>query len=227
MPRTAASKATKAERFAKKYPHEFSVTPRGDLFCRWCQQVVTHDRLSSVAKHRSTTKHKPRKNDAIQHQQFFPTISTLSTKQDFTKRLVHAFLSADIPLHKLENDNLRQLFSSIGQTVPSVPTCRSYLPSLAEEDTQRIHSILSGEPFFVVIDESEIRSAKYVNVLVGRLSDPSTTYLVKCTRITENCNHRTVIHIIDDLVKELNANRLHFMLFHTDVALHTLPLINR
>ena len=45
-------------------------------------------------------------------------------KNDFGYKFVSAFLKADIPLHKLSNPAINELFESIGQRLPSESTCR-------------------------------------------------------------------------------------------------------
>ena len=78
-----------------------------------------------------------------------------------------AFLSADIPLRKLRNKNLKKLFASIGHPLPTEQTCRMKVIEPYEEKIERIKVLIKDEPVFIIVDESDISGKKYVNILVG------------------------------------------------------------
>ena len=61
---------------------------------------------------------------------------------------------ADIPLFKLQHPQIRQLFTHLGQSVPSESSCREHVDKLAVDEKQR----------FLVVDESEIDGSKYLNI---------------------------------------------------------------
>ena len=64
------------------------------------------------------------------------------------------FLAADIPLYKLQNSEMIKLFYSIGNLLPLETTYRRRINDLADEELERIKSLLT-EDVFMVIDESE------------------------------------------------------------------------
>ena len=81
-------------------------------------------------------------------------------------------MAADIPLHKLRNPHLVQLFADLGQSVPSESSCRNYVETSAESETERLRQLFENKNAFVVIDETELNKVKYVNVLIGDIAVP-------------------------------------------------------
>ena len=77
-------------------------------------------------------------------------------------------MAADIPLHKLRNPHLVQLFADLGQSVPSEYSCRNCVETSAESETERLRQLFENKNAFVVIDETELNKIKCVNVLIGR-----------------------------------------------------------
>jgi len=47
-----------------------------------------------------------------------------SSNSDFVEKVTKAFLSANIPLYKLNNKHVKNLFSDIGHSLPAESTCR-------------------------------------------------------------------------------------------------------
>ena len=70
----------------------------------------------------------------------------------------------------------------------------------------------------MVIDEADISGSKYVNILVGDVEQPETTYLLHCKILDASPNQQTVIHALDDAVRTLQTNRVDFVLLLTDAA---------
>ena len=56
--------------------------------------------------------------------------------------LVKAFLAADIPLHKLRNPHVIQLFENLGQKMPSETVCRDYVKTLANNEQDCLKYLL-------------------------------------------------------------------------------------
>ena len=87
-----------------------------------------------VDSHRNTSNHqKPfdsRSEELIPH-----TSQTLlrSSGTDFVKKVTKAFLSADIPLYKLNNTHIKNLFCDTGHRLPSETTCRQTALQLSED----------------------------------------------------------------------------------------------
>ena len=81
---------------------------------------------------------------------------------NFAEKVTKAFLSADIPLHKLRNTHLQTLFREMGHTLPSESSCRSKVHKLAEQELLRLQSYLKNEEVFMdLADESEIDKKQF------------------------------------------------------------------
>jgi hypothetical protein len=219
MPRVAQTKYAKISAILKEFPGEFLRAPNDELYCESCQTNVKFDKRASVDQHRQTRTH--RKSvvpSSLTSSQVRVSQSFIRpTSDSFTEDVVKAFLAADIPLAKLRNKHLIDLFSSIGKTLPSESTCRRKVDDLATLEMERIREILTGE-IFLVVDESEIEGTNFVNVLAGKLDKPEETYLVSCKSIDSPINAQTIIHTIDDVVRLLSISRDKFCLLLSDAA---------
>ena len=129
--------------------------------------TVNCDKRFRVNKHRDSAKHQRSmisSTTATTKQLFLP-----QPKKEFKVKLMKTFLAADIPLKKLRNCRVRELFTDLGQAVLSKSTCRGHVETLAEQEMDRIKKKLTGKDIFMVLDESEVSKNKYpyINVLVG------------------------------------------------------------
>ena len=104
-----------------------------------------------------------------------------------------------------------KLFCSIGNPLPSETTCRRRINDLADEELERIKSLLTGD-VFMVIDESELRGLRYLNVLIGSMDHPQVAYLTSATQIADSPTATTIIHAIDDTMRKLATERHNFLL---------------
>ena len=82
------------------------------------------------------------------------------------------FLAADIPLFKINNPKVGQLFIKLGQPVPSESSCRVHMIKLAKKEVQLLKECLNGKRIFLIGDESEINGTKYLNILIGETAVP-------------------------------------------------------
>ena len=110
-------------------------------------------------------------------------------------------MAADIPLHKLRNPHLVQLFADLGQSVASESSCRNYVETSAESETERLRQLSENKNAFVVIDETELNKVKYVNVLIGDIAVPEKTYLLDCLEV-ETANQQVIAAKIDDTTSQ-------------------------
>lgn len=214
MPKIKVSDSKKIKTIMDTFPGEFQSTPKNELYCKLCNVIVQHSKNFFVEKHRSTEKHKKNidSNEPCSTQKF------IVTKSDFNQKLTEAFLSADIPLYKIRNKKLRELFNLIGHPLPSDQTCRNQLPDLVSIKMDRVKNILKGKYFFMVIDESEICGAKYLNILAGILEQPAQTYLVECLPLNASVNAQTILHAVEDTINFLECKCQDFCLLLSDAA---------
>ena len=139
MPPICVKYSSKAKLCEREFNWEFRVTPKDELFCILCMSNVTCEKRQQVERHRATMKHVPARG-AIEDQdkkvtltrQLLPVVS-----KDFMAELVKTVLAADIPLHKLRNSHVIQLFENVGQKMPSKTVCRDYCMSRLQQTTNK------------------------------------------------------------------------------------------
>jgi len=214
MPKAATSIICKARQNVRLYPTQFIISPSNELYCQICETLVQCDKQSRVIQHIETSKHQRLlQKPSSSKQQFLNTQSS-----DFTTKVVNAFLSADIPLHKLRNGRLRQLFQDIGHPLPSESTCRSQVSVLADAESNRIKELMAGKQLFMVVDESDMNGTQYMNILVGNIESPQTTFVYDCIPLKSSPDSACVIRIIDDTIRSLETDRQNFCLLLSDAA---------
>ena len=125
-------------------------------------------------------------------------------KFDFMTELVKSFLAANIPLHKLENEHIGNLFKKMGYPCPSVRTCREKVDKLAEAEQAQVKDLMKDKQIFLMVDESEIRKKKFCNTLVGKIDNPAKTYLLKC-EVMDVVNQFTMAQSVDDTLRLLEG----------------------
>ena len=175
MPKVPVRANSKSLQYEREFPNEFRANPTGDLFCILCCQTVNCEKCFRAESHQSSAKHKKLLSTTVntsekRQQTFIPIL-----KKNFKRKLVEAFLAADIPLFKLQHPQIRQLFTHLGQPVPSESSCREHVDKLAVDEKQRLEKRLHNKNTFLVVDESEINGSKYLNILIGDTAVPKTT----------------------------------------------------
>ena len=215
MPKNRTQLSSKAHLIVGEFSKEFCVNQNSELFCILCHTTVNCDKRFRVTQHRESAKHLK----ALRVTAKKPTTQTFipATKKDFKAKLVESFLSADIPLHKLQNPKIRGLFTDLGQSVPSESACRGHVQTLAASEFQRIKDLLRDKTIFMVIDESEISKTKYLNVLVGDTAAPEKTYFVDCS-VVQSVNQAVIAAKVDDTLWNLGVQRNNFLLLLSDAA---------
>jgi len=209
----------KIKRIIQQYENEFVETPAGELYCKLCDTVVSHEKQFRVEQHRKTSKHQRHlerlQSTSSRHAQTFLT----PISSDFTDKVVAAFSSADIPLYKLRNPSLRKLFEDIRHPLPSETSCRNRVADLAEQKLIQIKNLIKGAgAFFLVVDESEVKGNRYVLVLIGSINAPSRTFVIDCVSLSQAPDSDSITRIIDDVVVKFGVERDEFALLITDAA---------
>ena len=145
-------------------------------------------------------------------QQLLPVVS-----KDFMAELVKTFLAADIPLHKLRNPHVIQLFENLGQKMSSETVCRDYVKTLTNNEQDHLKYLLKDKCVFIVIDESEMDKTKFINVIVGDIDVLEKTYPIECC-VTETLNQSVICTKINDILHKLDIERENFLLLLSDTA---------
>ena len=140
-----------------------------------------------------------------------------ATKKDFKAKIVDLFLSAGIPLHKLQNPKIRGLFTDLGQPVLSESACQGHVETLAASEFERIKNLLRHKTVFKVIGGSEISKTKYLSDLVGETAAPEKTCVVDCSMV-ESVNQPVIVAKVGDTLQNFGVQWNNFLLILSDAA---------
>ena len=188
-----------------------------ELYCRLCETTVKCDKTFHVDSHRKTAKHSrllahSASSSSAATQQFIQSNTT-----SLGEKIATAFVSADIPLHKLRHPAILRMFTDLGHVAPSESSCRQYVPKLYQAERQKLVEYVAGKQVFLVVDESEVAGSKYFNILVGVLDVPDKSYLFDCIPV-DTVNHQAVCQMVDDTTRVLGVGRFDFLLLLSDAA---------
>ena len=123
-----------------------------ELYCNLCNCAVSCNKLFLVDYHRNTSKHQKalgsRSEDPIPQ-----TLQTFvrSSDAEFVEKVTKAFLSADIPLYKLNNTHIKNLFRDIDHRLLSETTYRRTALQLSEDDLKRIQNAVYDKFFLLLM----------------------------------------------------------------------------
>ena len=212
-----SSLLSKINSIIARFPKEFEKTPAPQLYCNICSCVVQCDKQFLVDRHRQTAKHQKGLSSPSTTSPSPQSFLQISSK-NFTERVTRAFLSAEIPLKKLQNKELKELFKDLGKTLPSESSCRKKVEEMGEMEMNRVKNLVNGQKIFLAADESDISGTKYLNILVGLLDKPEQTYLIACKVLPGPPTAQSICQEIDDLLQFLNVARNDFCLLLSDAA---------
>ena len=127
---------------------------------------------------------------------------TTNKKSQFNMNLCEAFILANIPSAKLNNESLRCfLEKSTTERISDESTIRkNYVGACYAKTLERIRSDLVEERIWVSIDETMDAAGRYVaNVVIGKLvtDTPSRPFLLT-TEVLEHTNHHTIAKLFND-----------------------------
>lgn len=129
----------------------FKMHPEG-VFCEICGIVLTTTTKFSLETHANTAKHRNNSQRSLVQTQINPDSNIIPKSViDFEEDLIKTFLAADIPLHKLGNAHLQNLFETYaGKKLPSVYKARTnYVPKLYTESIAKLSQKLNGKKLWV------------------------------------------------------------------------------
>jgi hypothetical protein len=146
------NKSKRINDYISQYPIELTKTPRNELLCKLCQKTVNSDSKFTINAHLKSIKHLnereslKEKREAGKNEQSLLDFDNKTI--EFSKRVLEAFSSADIPLYKLRNKKMRFLFNYMGNPLPSESTTRRSVNILYEETIEKIRQLIKGLPVF-------------------------------------------------------------------------------
>ncbi len=146
-------------------------------------------------------------------------IKTLNlAKKNTAEILCEGLLGSNIPLHKLRNPAFIKMFDRLRIDLPCETRIREEVNDKYETFIKSMISRFSKKCFYMIVDESQFHSRKFVNVILGELETPKNYFLVEVKEIFEPANNRIISIIIDDVVKKFNLERELFYLLISDSA---------
>ena len=219
MPKVKTAYAYKIQSIVKEFSDEFMESINIQIYCNLCNCAVSCNKRFLVDSHRNTSKHQ--KVLSSRSENLIPQTSQTflrSSDTDFVEKVTKAFLSADIPLYKLNNTHIKNLFRDIGHRLLSKTTCRRTALQLSENELTRIRNAVDDKQIFLIVDESILSGTQYLNILVGSLETPHASYLYDCQRLKCAPNSNVIALAVDDAVRNLGINRRLFCLLLSDAA---------
>jgi len=147
------------------------------LYCNYCDVKVGSEIRFNVTQHINTDKHKnsvkrkEKNQNALELGKVQQLVSN-SKKSSFNKDLCSEMLSANIPLNKLGNVQLKQFLEKYtGKQIPAITTLRKgYVDEIYSETINKIRNAVIGKKIWVSIDETTESLGQYIaNVVIGTL----------------------------------------------------------
>ena len=184
-----------------------------------CNCSVSCNKRFLVDSHQNTSKHQ--KASGSRSEILIPQTSQTflrSSDTDFVAKVTKAFLSADIPLYKLNNTHLKNHFCDVGHRLPSETNCRRTALQLSENELKQIRNAVHDKQSFLLVDESTLSGTQYLNILVGSLEKPHVSYLYDCQPLKCAPNSNIIVQAVDDAVRNLGINRSFFCLLLSDAT---------
>ena len=139
MPKVKTTYAYTIQFIVKDFLDEFMESINNQLYCNLCNCAVSCDKRFLGDSHRNTWKHQ--KALGSRSENLIPQTSQTfirSSDTDFVEKVTKAFLSADMPLYKLNNTHIKNLFRGIGHRLPSETICTGTTLKLSEDELKRI-----------------------------------------------------------------------------------------
>ena len=135
MPKVKTTYPYKIQSMVKEFPDEFMQSINNELYHNLCNCAVCCNKRFLDDSHQNTSKHQKALDSRFED--LIPWTSQTFLKSndtDFVEKVTKAFLAPDIPLHKLNNTHIKNLFRDIGHRLPSETTCRQTAPQLSEDE---------------------------------------------------------------------------------------------
>ncbi|XP_018497322.1 uncharacterized protein LOC108865122 [Galendromus occidentalis] len=200
MPKVAASRKSKLESYVKEFGNDILSTDGMVLLCKICEKEVCVDKKFQVVQHVKGVLHKSlaekKKRSSSSSLVQLTTLNRASGKlSQFNMDLCDAFVSAGIPLWKLENEKLQNfLRNHARQEVPSSSTLRKgYLRSIYEDKPEYIRSRVAGKYIWISIDESTDAVGRFIaQTIVGTLDTSESGRFLLHAECLDKTNSSTI-----------------------------------
>ena len=195
------------------------------VLCKICNKNIGSDKSapqkSQLDQHVNTSIHL--KNMEIRSKSKQQLIY-FDNHYNFYYELCDAFVSSDIPLHKLLNSRLKNFFEKHMKTnIPNPSTLRKYyLPKIYEKKMNKITSYLKNKKIWISMDEAiDSMNRSIGNVVVGVLGSEDSKSFLLTTETLEKVNHSKIAQLFDKSIKLIYPDEIlyeNILLFVTDGA---------
>ena len=219
MPKVKTTYAYKIQFIVKEFRDEFMESISNQLYCNLCKCTVSCNKRFLADSHLNTSKHQ--KAFGTRPENLIPQTLQMflrSSDTDFVEKVTKTVLSADIPLYKLNNRHIKNLFRDIGHRLLSETTCRRTALQLSEDELKRIRNAVQDKQILLTVDESTLSGTQYLNILVESLETPYVSCLYVCQSLKRAPNSNIIAQAVDDGVRNLGINRSFFCLLLSDAA---------
>ncbi|KAJ8915555.1 hypothetical protein NQ315_012439 [Exocentrus adspersus] len=204
------------------------------VFCTACAKMIACDKKFQVDQHLRTASHNAKvhklKSGPVQQsvRMSFDNASdkTKSEKDVFNQELCRAFVAANIPLKKLQNQQLREFLQKhCNQNISDESTLRKKsLQVLYENVIQEIRTTIYKNNYYVIVDESTDACGRYiVHLIIGTLKEdgPGKPHLIASKELQKTNNVTVTRFIQQALSKFFLPNQVpaeKFLVFLSDSA---------
>lgn len=201
-----ASKVKKIDKYIKEFGEDVFCRVNLVLWCKMCEKAAKCLQRFSVKRHIESAMHKAaviRKRKVAQndHSLEFPESLELNPKQSvFSAELCDTFISAGIPLWKLQNVHLRNFLEKYTQRrIPTESSLRKcYLEKNYERTLRNIRDQVGEKHIWVSIDETTDVTGRYIaNTIIGILdgTPQSKVFLLNVEQL-QKTNSSTVAQAV-------------------------------
>ncbi|OQS54047.1 hypothetical protein EHP00_1693 [Ecytonucleospora hepatopenaei] len=123
-----------------------------------------------------------------------------NNKKSITQILCKGMLRSDIPLLKLKNNDFNKMLVELTGDCVSETFVRAQILPLYEKEQIKLINLIKNESFYLIFDESSIKTYKFWNVLIGLVKNPGKEYLLGSFPTTKNSDSIMVKEVSDNLI---------------------------
>lgn len=226
MPPTKVSQSAALRKYVNEFGNNIFSEDGKVLFCLVCEKSVSANKKFDVVQHINTVRHKDRvkKKSTLNQQLITRKVGEASSSSDeFSKDLCLALVSANIPLWKLNNVQLRSFLQKYtNKRIPDESTLRkNYVPLCFQDVIRNIRDTLKHEKIWISIDETSDAAGQCVcSAVVGAMKAGSKSFLLNI-QVLDRVNHSTVAKFFNDSLAFLWPGGVQYdnvLLFLSDAA---------
>ncbi|KAL3109394.1 hypothetical protein niasHT_015239 [Heterodera trifolii] len=151
---------------------DFYSTTGKIIYCQLCEQQIPCTQFAHLKQHNETVKHRAKleRNKGGQQQQFLTTLNNVPNQ--FNLDLCEAFVSANNPFQKLENEKLKLFLEKYcKREMPHRYTLqKNYLRLTFDQTIEKIKNNIGDSFVWISVDETTDKMGRAVaNLLIGKL----------------------------------------------------------